>query len=1056
MYHASSLGLPTDGQAQENDLKFFLVERLDGKPLGKIRNMTQDPRGYMWFAGEDKGSEQSGLGCLYKFDGNRITAFRHDSENPNSLGGVNVNSVFADNAGMIWIGMNDAGLDQFNPATGAFRHFRHAENDPGSVSGEVTPILKDHQGRLWVGTNNGLDQLDEKTGKFIHYRHDPKNPKSLSSNFVWNLYEDRAGTLWVATGFPWFNQHPEDGGLNRMEPDGTFTRFKHDPNDPHSLISNKVRAMFEDSRGVFWVGTSGDGLHTMDRKTGRFERHTYDPAKPDKLSRPPRNTSSDFAYNNDQVTFIQEDIMGSIWIGTMQSGLNRYDTLTKKITHYQRSNGFPDNSGWNGYQSRDGVLWITTEEANLYRVDPFRQPINHTKTDGSGKTGMKLKRGTRSGRSGGTSSILEDKNGYLWVGTWGHGLQKFDQQKRLVHKFENDPSDPTSLFDNGINFIFQEQEDTLWICTNRGIGVFDVRTQKFSKFHPTEMFASLDTSRVMHILNDNGLKWISTRGNGLFRYDANSNDVKHYIPDPGDPGSIGTKDLLKIHKDKLGTLWFGSWEGGLNRLDPGTDQFRHYFGGYNILSFYEDNELFLVGTDKGLFSYNKTNDSFSIFQGSEDLIWINGMIEGDEDNLWVATNSRIVKVNKKGNEFFVYGTKFGISPQNLTPGSSMVKIKNGQILKGTFDGFHYFTPAELVFKSPPTQILISDFSVNSLTVLTDKEGPLLTSVEDVSETKLSHDENNFSFDFGSDDYRTQHGVRYYTMLENYDKTWREPLGDMSTSYFYVNPGDYVFKIMIYNNDGVKTVKALAIHIDPPWWKTWWAYTVYVLLAAGMLAGARRAIIQRERLKSNLKLEQLEGEKKHVELEKSKEIDRMKTTFFTNISHEFRTPLTLIKGPAQNLLAEFSSRPTVKKQVKLIQHNADLLLKLVNQLLDLAKLEAGTVEVNAIKVDLNAFLNMIIDSFSSYAKEKEIDLQCKFPEIRYQLSLDKDKMEAIITNLLGNAVKFTSSGGHVDLNAKVNVADSPNVAQLVVTVSDTGIGIPKNRGSNRKFLNAFTR
>ena len=428
------------GYAQENDLEFFLVEGPNGKPLGKIRNITQDPRGYMWFAGEDKGSEAPAVGCIYKFDGNRMTVFRHDSANPNSLGGVGVNSVFADNAGMIWIGMNDAGLDQFNPVTGVFKHFRHAENDPGSISGDVTPILKDHQGRLWVGTNNGLDQLDEKTGKFIHYRHDPKDPKSLSSNYVWNLYEDHEGVLWVATGFPWNNQNPEDGGLNRMEADGTFTRFKHDPNDPHSLISNKVRSMFEDSRGVFWVGTSGDGLHTMDRKTGRFERHTYDPAKPDKLSRPPRNTTSDFAYINDQVTFIQEDVMGSIWIGTMQSGLNRYDTLTKKITHYQGNNGFPDKSGWNGYQSRDGVLWITTEEANLYRVDPFRQPINHAKVE-------------RSGRRGGTRSILEDKNGYLWVGR-RDGLLKFDQQKRLVHKFENDPSDPTSLFDNGVNFRF--------------------------------------------------------------------------------------------------------------------------------------------------------------------------------------------------------------------------------------------------------------------------------------------------------------------------------------------------------------------------------------------------------------------------------------------------------------------------------------------------------------------------------------------------------------------------------------------------------------------------
>jgi signal transduction histidine kinase len=149
-------------------------------------------------------------------------------------------------------------------------------------------------------------------------------------------------------------------------------------------------------------------------------------------------------------------------------------------------------------------------------------------------------------------------------------------------------------------------------------------------------------------------------------------------------------------------------------------------------------------------------------------------------------------------------------------------------------------------------------------------------------------------------------------------------------------------------------------------------------------------------KIKLKLEQIEREKEHIQLEKAQEVDKAKSAFFTNISHEFRTPLTLIKGPAQNLLAEFSSRPSVKKQVKLIQHNADVLLKLINQLLDLAKLEAGTVEVNAMKIDLNSFLNMIVDSFSSYAKEKEIDLQYKFPEIRYQVSLDKDKVEAIIT------------------------------------------------------------
>jgi len=242
------LAITHNGAAQNNDLKFNLVEGPDGKLPGKIRNMTQDPNGYMWFASE--GDE-----CIYRYDGNKITVFKHDNKNPNSLGGIGVNSVYADNAGMIWIGLS-TGLDQFNPATGIFKHYRHIPNDPGSIDGNVVPVIKDRQNRLWAGTDKGLYRLDEKSGKFIHYKNEPGNPKSLSSNSVWTIYEDRQGIIWIGTGMPWFNIHPEDGGLNRLEPDGSFTRYMHDPKDPHSLINNKVAAIFEDSKGIFWVGTS--------------------------------------------------------------------------------------------------------------------------------------------------------------------------------------------------------------------------------------------------------------------------------------------------------------------------------------------------------------------------------------------------------------------------------------------------------------------------------------------------------------------------------------------------------------------------------------------------------------------------------------------------------------------------------------------------------------------------------------------------------------------------------------------------------------------------------
>jgi ligand-binding sensor domain-containing protein len=310
--------------AQNNELQFKLVEGINGRPLGKINAITQDPHGYMWFAGQ---SAQ----CLYRYDGNRMISFRRDDANPNSLGGTNLETVYADDSGMIWVGFGDdpkGGLDQFNPATGIYKHYRNLPNDLGSLSiGIVTVILRDHLGILWVGTHNGLDRLDEKTGKFIHYRNEPGNPRSLSSNNVRAVYEDHRGVLWIGTGLYWENNN--EGGLNRFDRNtGTFTRYLNDPKNPHSLINNKVRAIFEDSRGTFWVGTKGDGLHTMDREKGSFERRLYNPAKPDELSRPKLKPG-----DQDHITFINEDSTGAIWIGTY-AGINRYNPVTKKITHY--------------------------------------------------------------------------------------------------------------------------------------------------------------------------------------------------------------------------------------------------------------------------------------------------------------------------------------------------------------------------------------------------------------------------------------------------------------------------------------------------------------------------------------------------------------------------------------------------------------------------------------------------------------------------------------------------------------------------------------------------
>ena len=275
---------------------------------------------------------------------------------------------------------------------------------------------------------------------------------------VRSLYEDHQGVLWIGTGFPFLPL--KGGGLNRFDrKTGTFTRYMHDPNNPHSLINDKIRAIFEDSKGIFWVGTQGDGLHIMDRKTGSFTRLTYDPNHPEKLSRPPVNKGDPM----DHITFITEDMTGAIWIGTYAAGINRYDPVTKKITHYQSGNGFPDSTCWTSFLSHDGVLWISTEDSKLlYRVDPFHRSIYSISTVNVAR------------------SFLEDKKGYLWVATRGNGLLKYDQHKNLIKQYKNDPSNPFSLNDNRVNSLFQSQEDTIWVGTGSGVRIFNKVTQQFS------------------------------------------------------------------------------------------------------------------------------------------------------------------------------------------------------------------------------------------------------------------------------------------------------------------------------------------------------------------------------------------------------------------------------------------------------------------------------------------------------------------------------------------------------------------------------------------------
>ena len=288
-----------------------------GNFSGLVSGVTQDKNGYIWIATNRDG--------LYKYDGYRFQAFTSDYSGKNSLSSNSLETVYADRDGMLWILTYVNGVDRFDPASARFTHFQHNPADTRSLSSDTTrAVLQDHEGTVWIGTNKGLDRYDRKTNTFKHYRHNPADSNSLSCNQVRKLYEDRKGTLWIGTGSIWVGEGGEsdEGGLNRFDDrTGTFVSYRHNTANPRTLINNKVQAILEDSRGTFWVGTAGDGLHTMDRKLGTFERHTYDPSHPEKLSRPPLGRGN----FPDHITAIAEDASGSVWISTLLNGINRYN-----------------------------------------------------------------------------------------------------------------------------------------------------------------------------------------------------------------------------------------------------------------------------------------------------------------------------------------------------------------------------------------------------------------------------------------------------------------------------------------------------------------------------------------------------------------------------------------------------------------------------------------------------------------------------------------------------------------------------------------------------------
>jgi signal transduction histidine kinase/ligand-binding sensor domain-containing protein/DNA-binding response OmpR family regulator len=1000
--------------AQTSNLSFNHITIEQGLSQNTISCIYQDRQGFLWFGTEDG---------LNRYDGYTFVVYRHEPGNTNSFSDNEVTTILQDREGIFWIGTQGGGLNRFDPATQRFTHYKY---QPGSNKGpsgnQIQSIAEDHNGALWMAiAGSGLNRMDKASGSFTHYFNDPKDSGSIANNFVTSVLVDRSGTVWAGAS---------EGGLNKYNAaTDKFTRYENVPGHPASLPANTIYTMIEDRSGILWLGSFGGTLIRFDPATSQFTRY-------DNVS---KGTNS---IDNNLVTSICEDARGDIWISTLGNGLNRFDRKSGTFEIHRNQPGNARSLSSDNlmavYSDRSGILWAGTYGKGLDKLDRLSGRFTHYFN--------------RSGDPNSLSSnliaaILEDHTGQLWIGTMDNGLNRLDPATGRVQRYQNRLGDKSSLSSNTIFNLCEDRSGVIWAATLNGLNQFDPKTGRFIRYQASSTdTTSLNGTIVSDIFEDRtGTLWVG--GRGLSRMDRNTGKFKRYDPvrETGSPEPILIEQMLE---DQSGTFWLGS-DAGLHQFDRQTGKFSMYKANPSdtigsvtaqVQCLYEDKKGFLwVSTSNGLYRLDTKRGLSRLYQKKDGLPSnaVLGIQEDDRGRIWLSTPEGLSRFDPANGSFRNYNAADGTQSNEFVK-YAYGKVRGGKLMFGGINGLNIFHPDSLRDNTQVPPVILTDFLVFNQSLPIGPKRDQLTLEKSITLTQaieLPFDANVFSFEFAALDYTRPEKNQYAYQMEGFDKDWVQAGTRRFVTYTNLDPGTYTFRVKGSNNDGIWNEQGTAIQITvlPPWWRTWWAYGLYALTFATGLYLIYRYLISRERLRNQLQIKQLESEK-------LQEVDQMKTRFFTNISHEFRTPLTLILGPLQQLIAQPAADPESNRKVyTLMQRQAQRLLQLINQLLDISKLEAGRVRLEAVELDLVKYLRAITYSFISLAESRQISLSFFSSQESLRAYFDKDKLEKMISNLLSNAFKFTPEGG--EINVQLEIVDGGAVA---ITVQDSGIGIPANR------------
>jgi signal transduction histidine kinase/ligand-binding sensor domain-containing protein len=1018
-------------RSQQTNKYYPNFTTVPGLPTKIATSVFKDSKGFMWFGAENG---------LYRWDGYDYKIFHYDPKDSTSISGNFIwRILFEDFEGNLWISTKANGLNIYNPNTETFTRFhRNSDYLFDFDFNQIHLALHDKNGDIWLASQStsGIINFDKATGNFIIYRPNKDTIESYA-NRISSIYEDRKGKLWIGThrGLFFFNKETK-----------TFSNLGSIVKVPEELSSITVSSILEDQEqeGVFWIGSEA-GLFKYNAEEKNVEHYRYDEKDPHSLC-------------NDNIIEIIDNPLddgASFWIVT-SIGFNKFDKSNRIFTRFNNNPNDPRSQAFGAmfdmFLDDNGMLLASTSYAGavIYNLNlnPFK-----SYTIGPFENNQYLYEAT---------SFLEDNCGNLWVGTGYGGLLKYDKQMNLVERYKPDPENPNSISFYYIYSIYEDSDNVLWVGTAVGLEILDKKTNRFI---PCIYSSNINEQwyRINDILEDRfGYLWIGTnRGLYYQKKEGLLDTLFQKVPD----FCTNNIEIRKITEDPSGALWFGSTGEGLFLLTPEnrkTMTFKKYSHNPADLSSISDDivqsvyvdyyGVLWLGTSSGLNRYDRTNDRFYNFNKERGLdanyIYF---IEGDNSgNLWLSTEKGIVRFSQLSDSTCrskllerADGVPFDDNYQFKIYRSKAGKIYvGGRRISG--NGFYSFHPDSLKDNEHIPPVVLTEFLVNNKSFKSD------SSITEIKHLLLRHNQNFFSIKFAALDFVNPSKNNYAYKLEGFDGDWIYCETRRLANYTNVPPGDYIFRVKGSNNDGLwnETGTYIRITISPPPWKTWWAYSLYILFIIGLLYAWRRYDLKRQGLKQQLELEQ-------IQTEKLEELDSMKSKFFANISHEFRTPLTLVLGPIDKLKSYIKDKEP-KEDLNMMHRNARRLQNLINQLLSLSKLESGKMKLRALEVNIVSLVNRYVQSFESLATQKNIEFKFSSSEANIPLFVDKDKIEKILYNLLSNAFKFTSEGGKIEVSvtllnppsrgdkAESQVSPLEGGRGVNISICDTGRGIPQDK------------